>query len=58
MDIVKKTVNDVTDRVDEAERFLTSPINRVLESLKLVSMQTGIQPQGSRSQDSPLLEYS
>jgi len=36
MNVVKKTVNDVTDRVDEAERFLTSPINRVWESLKLV----------------------
>ncbi|CAG8606171.1 3079_t:CDS:2 [Paraglomus occultum] len=35
MNVVKKTVNDVTDRVDEAERFLTSPINRVWESLKL-----------------------
>nr|CAG8621172.1 8376_t:CDS:2 [Entrophospora candida] len=26
--VVKQTVNDVTDRVDEAENFLTNPINR------------------------------
>ncbi|KAG9292702.1 hypothetical protein G9A89_008290 [Geosiphon pyriformis] len=35
VNIVKKTVNDVNDRVDETENLLTNPISRVLDTIKL-----------------------
>ncbi|CAG8698075.1 16569_t:CDS:2 [Acaulospora morrowiae] len=35
INIVKQTVNEVTDAVDEAEGFLTNPINLVLDTIKL-----------------------
>ncbi|CAH1766320.1 19540_t:CDS:2 [Entrophospora sp. SA101] len=38
--VVKQTVNDVTDRVDEAENFLTNPINRVLDKLKMTTAKS------------------
>ncbi|CAG8522658.1 2017_t:CDS:2 [Ambispora leptoticha] len=35
VNIVKKSVNDVTDRVDETESLLTNPINRVWDTIKM-----------------------
>ncbi|CAG8635366.1 7439_t:CDS:2 [Cetraspora pellucida] len=35
INIVKQTVNDVTNRVEEAEAFITNPINLVLDTLKI-----------------------
>ncbi|CAG8614645.1 16803_t:CDS:2 [Dentiscutata erythropus] len=35
VNIVKQTVNDVTNRVEEAEAFVTNPINLVLDTLKI-----------------------
>ncbi|CAG8479916.1 12762_t:CDS:2 [Funneliformis mosseae] len=35
VNIVKGSVNEVADRVEEAESFLTSPINRVLDTIRL-----------------------
>ncbi|GBC06089.1 hypothetical protein RclHR1_06610012 [Rhizophagus clarus] len=35
INIVKENVNEVTDRVETAEGFLTNPINRVLDTIKL-----------------------
>ncbi|RIA92540.1 hypothetical protein C1645_62285 [Glomus cerebriforme] len=35
INIVKENVNEVTERVEAAEGFLTNPINRVLDTIKL-----------------------